>query len=345
MPTYSILEGATWDGRPIEPVGAGYNRQLLTDMLRVRYGFRGIVVTDWAITWDCPERCRAGAPPGQRPSFADIGMPWGVENLSMRDRFAKAVQAGVDQFGGTERADLLVEAVRVGQLTVARLDSSVERILTQKFALGLFEHPYVNPDSAARLVGSNAFQAAALDAQRRALVLLENKGGILPLRSSRPLRVYLRGVSADAATHEGWTVVTDPLKADVAIMRLSAPFERLHPQYLFGTFLHEGSLAFKDGDPEYETFKRVSAVVPTIVTVYLDRPAILTPLKDKARALIANFGVSDAALIDVLVGRARPEGKLPFELPSSMEAVQAQRSDVPHDSARPLYPFGFGRSY
>jgi beta-glucosidase len=77
----------------------------------------------------------------------------------------------------------------------------------------------------------------------------------------------------------------------------------------------------------------------------LDRPAILTPLKDKARALIANFGVSDAPLIDVLVGRGRPEGKLPFELPSSMEAVQAQRSDLPHDSARPLYPFGFGRSY
>ena len=76
MPTYSILEGATWDGRPIEPVGAGYNRQLLTEMLRGRYGFRGIVVTDWAITWDCAERCRAGAPAGQRPSFADIGMPW-----------------------------------------------------------------------------------------------------------------------------------------------------------------------------------------------------------------------------------------------------------------------------
>jgi beta-glucosidase len=109
--------------------------------------------------------------------------------------------------------------------------------------------------------------------------------------------------------------------------------------------LHEGSLAFKDGEPDFDTFKRVSAVVPTIVTVYLDRPAILTPLKDKARALIANFGVSDAALIDVLIGRARPEGKLPFELPSSMEAVAAQRSDVPHDSPRPLYPFGFGRSY
>src|SRR6267142_2815744 len=168
---------------------------------------------------------------------------------------------------------------------------------------------------------------------------------LLPLKSGRALRVYLLGISSDAATHEGWTVVADPLKADVAIMRLTAPFERLHPQYVFGQFFHEGSLAFKDGDPDFEAFKRVSAVVPTIVTVYLDRPAILTPLQGKARALIANFGVSDAALIDVLTGRARPQGKLPFELPSSMKAVAAQRSDVPHDSPRPLYPFGFGRSY
>jgi len=345
MPTYSVLEHATWDGKAVEQVGAGFNRQLLTDMLRRHYGFQGVIVTDWAITWDCPDRCKNGAPPGERPTFADVGMPWGVEDLTMRDRFIKAVQAGVDEFGGTQRADLLVEAIRAGQLTVARLDSSVVRILTQKFAQGLFEHPFVNPDSAARLVGNSAFLAAGVDAQRRALVLLENKGNLLPLRSSRPLRVYLRGVSADAATREGWTIVTDPTRADVAIVRLSTPFERLHPQYVFGQFFHEGSLAFKDGDPDYEAFKQASAAVPTIVTVYLERPAILTPLKDRASALIGNFGVSDAALLDVLTGRAKPEGRLPFELPSSMEAVQAQRSDVPHDSARPLYPFGFGRSY
>jgi beta-glucosidase len=345
MPTYSILEGATWGGRPIEAVGAGYNRQLLTDMLRGRYGFRGIVVTDWAVTWDCNERCKNGAPAGQRPSFADLGMPWGVEELSMRARFVKAVKAGVDQFGGTERADMLVEAVRAGELTEAELDTSVVRVLTQKFALGLFENPYVNVDTAKQIVGSAAFQAVALNAQRRALVLLENKGALLPLRAQRPLRVYVHGVSPDAAAREGWTVVRDPAQAEVAIMRLNAPFEQLHPQWVFGQFLHEGSLAFKNGDADFEAFKRVSAAVPTIVTVFLDRPAILTPIRNGARAVIANFGVSDAALFDVLTGRARPQGKLPFELPSSMDAVAAQRPDLPHDSAKPLYPVGFGRSY
>jgi beta-glucosidase len=348
MPTYSILEGATWDGKPIEAVGAGFNHQLLTDLLRRRYRFHGIVLTDWAVTNDCEDRCRGGAPAGQRPSFADLGMPWGVEDRSMRARFVQAVKAGVDQFGGTERADMLIDAVRAGELTEARLDSSVQRILTGKFALGVFENPYVEPSEAARRVGTDAFRSEALNAQRRALVLLENQGGILPLRAkanNTTLRVYLRGISPEVATQRGWTVVTDPKQADVAIVRLAAPFETLHPQYVFGAMQHEGNLAFRDGEPEYEAFKQVSSVVPTVVTVYLDRPAILAPLKERARAVIANFGVSDVALLDVLVGRAKPEGKLPFELPSSMDAVLAQKSDVPHDSPRPLYPLGFGRRY
>ena len=348
MPTYSILEGATWDGKPIEAVGAGFNHQLLTELLRGRYRFRGIVLTDWAVTNDCEDRCRGGAPAGQRPSFADLGMPWGVEDRSMRARFVQAVKAGVDQFGGTERADMLIDAVRAGELTEARLDSSVQRILTGKFALGLFENPYVEPSEAARRVGTDAFRSEALNAQRRALVLLENQGGILPLRAkanNTALRVYLRGISPEVATQRGWTVVTDPKQADVAIVRLAAPFETLHPQYVFGAMQHEGNLAFRDGEPEYEAFKQVSSVVPTVVIVYLDRPAILAPLKERARAVIANFGVSDVALLDVLVGRGKPEGKLPFELPSSMDAVLAQKSDVPHDSPRPLYPLGFGRRY
>lgn len=348
MPTYSILEGATWKGRPIEQVGAGYNHQLLTEILRGEYGFRGIVLTDWAITNDCSDKCRAGAPAGERPTFASVAMPWGVEDLPMRARFVKAVQAGVDQFGGTERADMLIEAVRAGELAESRLDSSVVRILANKFASGIFENPYVDPAAAARLVGSDAFRAMGLDAQRRSLVLLENKGALLPLRApaGKPaLRVYLHGIAPAAATAEGWTVVDEPKDADVAIVRLAAPHETLHPGYVFGAMQHEGSLAFRDGDPDYEAFKRVSSVVPTVATVYLDRPAILTPIRDRARGLLGNFGVSDAALLDVLAGKAKPEGKLPFELPSSMAAVAAQRSDVAHDSARPLYRFGFGRSY
>ncbi|HJQ19226.1 MAG TPA: glycoside hydrolase family 3 N-terminal domain-containing protein [Gemmatimonadaceae bacterium] len=343
MPTYSILQGATWDGKPLEPVGAGFNRQMLTDMLRGHYGFRGIVLTDWAITNDCTERCRNGAPAGQRPSFNDVGMPWGVEDVPMRARFVKAVQAGVDQFGGTERADLLVDAVRAGELTEARLDTSVVRVLTEKFQLGLFENPYADTAAATRTVGSDAFRAAGLDAQRRSLVLLENKGKLLPLTPAR--RVYLHGVDPAAAVRAGFTVVRDPAQANVAIVRLAAPFQRLHPGYVFGMFFHEGSLAFSDSNPDYAEFLRVSAKVPTVAVVYLDRAAVLTPVKQHARALIASFGASDDALLDVLTGKARPQGKLPFDIPASMQQVMTQRSDLAHDIRKPLYPYGFGLTY
>jgi len=344
MPTYSILEGATFGGRPIEQVGAGYNRQLLTDVLRNRYGFQGIILTDWSITNDCVGSCRDGFPAGERPTFAGLGMPWGVEDLPKVDRFAKAVNAGVDQFGGTEQANILVEAVQSHKIPESRINESAKRIAIQKFRQGLFENPYVDTAEAGRVVGNATFQAEANAAQRRSLVLLENKNGRLPL-SARGKRVFLHGIDSAVAVQHGFSVVTDLSKADVAIVRTDAPFQTLHPNYVFGAMWHEGDLGFRNGNAEFEEIKRITAAVPTILTIYLDRPAILTELKDRASALIANFGVSDAALLDVITGVARPEGKLPFELPSSMSEVEAQRSDLPHDTAHPLYRIGYGRRY
>ena len=85
--------------------------------------------------------------------------------------------------------------------------------------------------------------------------------------------------------------------------------------------------------------------VPTIVVLYLDRPAVIPEISGMAKALVAEYGASDTAVLDVLFGKASPEGKLPFELPSSMDAVRNQLTDVPYDSEEPLYRFGFGMSY
>jgi beta-glucosidase len=344
MPTYSILQGATLNGGPLEQVGAGFNKQLLTDLLRKRYGFQGIILTDWLITGDCSDLCRNGFPPGQRPSFSAVAMSWGVEDLPKVDRFAKAVNAGVDQFGGTEEAQFVVQAVVAGKITESRVNESAYRIVLQKFRQGLFENPYVDTAEAGRFVGNPKFQAEATAAQRRALVLLENKNGILPL-AARGKRVFLHGIDSATAARYGFTVVSDLSKAEIAIVRTNAPFQTLHPNYVFGAMQHEGDLGFRNGDAEFEEIKRITAAVPTILTVYLDRPAILTELRDRASALVGNFGVSDSALLDVLTGAARPEGRLPFELPSSMAEVEAQRSDLPHDTAHPLYTIGYGRSY
>src|SRR5258705_4364251 len=344
MPTYSILEGATVNGQRLEQVGAGFNRKLVSDLLRTRHGFDGLIRTDWAVTNDCAEICRNGFPAGQRPTFAGVAMPWGVEELSKVDRFSKAVNAGVDQFGGTEEAQFMVDAVRAGKISANRIDESVRRIAVLKFRQGLFENPYVDTELVTRTVGKPEFQAEATGAQRRSLVLLENKKNILPL-VARGKRVYLHHIDPEVAARYGFTVVPDVSSADIAIVRTDAPFQTLHPNYMFGSMQHEGNLDFQAGDKELEEINRIASAVPTIVTVYLDRPAILTSLKERASALLGNFGVSDAALLDVLTGVASPEGRLPFELPSSMQEVETQRSDVPHDTAHPLYPIGFGLHY
>jgi beta-glucosidase len=344
MPTYSILQGVRVEGKPLEQVGAGFNKQLLTDLLRRRYGFDGVVVTDWAVTNDCSELCRNGFPAGQRPTFSAIGMPWGVEDLAKADRFAKAVNAGVDQFGGTEEASFLIDAVHAGKISEQRIDESARRIAEQKFRLGLFENPYVDTAAAGRLVGSAAFQSEATAAQRRSLVLLENKNNLLPL-VARGRRVFLHNVDSTTATRYGFQVVSDLSQADLAIVRAAAPFQTLHPNYVFGAMQHEGDLGFAADNAELKEIDRIAAKVPTIVTVYLDRPAILGAIKDRASALIANFGVSDAALLDAITGVAQPEGMLPFELPSSMSEVEAQHSDLPHDTKHPLYRIGYGLRY
>ncbi|WP_345308742.1 glycoside hydrolase family 3 C-terminal domain-containing protein [Candidatus Villigracilis saccharophilus] len=81
------------------------------------------------------------------------------------------------------------------------------------------------------------------------------------------------------------------------------------------------------------------------MVLYLDRPAVIPEINQSARALLAEYGASDAAVLNIIFGKARPEGKLPFELPSSMDAVRNQKADVPYDSENPLYSFGFGLSY
>jgi beta-glucosidase len=344
MPTYSILQDEKLDGRPLEQVGAGFNRQLLTELLRGKYGFDGVILSDWGITSDCSGPCVDGFPPGQKPDFSNFGTPWGVETLSREERFIKGVNAGLDQFGGADDPHFLVDAVREGKLTESRLNESVYRILLQKFEQGLFENAYVDSGKAEVVVGSASFQREADDAQRRSSVLLENKKSILPLEPHGK-KVYLYNVDPKVAAQIGFVVVNTPENADVAIMRVVAPFQTLHPNYTFGSRQHEGKLSFAAGNPDYEAIKRASALVPTVVTIYLDRPAILTNIRDEVAGLVGNFGISDAALLEVLTGKSRPQGKLPFELPSSEEEVDHQAADVPHDTAHPLYRYGFGLSY
>jgi beta-glucosidase len=350
MPTYSVLQGAAIDGKPLEQVGAGFNRQLLRELLRGQYGFRGVVVSDWAITNDCAEACRNGTSAGIKPTPQDIGMPWGVEELSKPQRFAKAINAGVDQIGGTEQSDLIVEDVRNGSISEARVREAAGRILLQKFELGLFEQPYVDETRAALTAGNRDFILEGQAAQARAVVLLENKHGpstsqpLLPV-APKSKKVYLYGVTAKAAEALGFIVVMDPAQADLAIIRAPAPYESEHPNFFFGSRQHEGRLAFTEKDAAYAELLRVSSMVSTVFLTTLERPLILTNVRTHATALLGDFGIADEPLLALITGKLSPGGHLPFELPSSVEAIEQQKSDLPHDSKSPLFQFGFGLHY
>ena len=348
MPTYSILQGVELAGKPLEQVGAGFSPQLLSGLLRGQYAFDGVILSDWAITNDCNEACRNGASAGNKPTPQDIGMPWGVEELTKAQRFAKSINAGVDQIGGTELSNLIVEDVRNGSVSKARVRESAGRILLQKFQIGLFEQPYVDETKAAQIAGGKEFVAEGEAAQARTVVLLKNDTvsgkPLLPFAPSGR-KVYLYGIDPKSAESAGFTVVTDWSEADLALIRSPAPFGSEHPNFFFGSRQHEGRLSFTEKDAAYAELLRISPKIPTVFLTTLERPLILSNVRNQATALLGDFGISDEPLLALLTGRLSPHGRLPFELPSSVETVIQQKSDLPHDSQSPLFPFGFGLDY
>jgi beta-glucosidase len=319
-------------GRPVgtdlEEVGFGYNREVVTGLLRGRFGFDGVVCTDWALVSDLT------MPDGSTWE----AKAWGVEDLDAADRLEKIVEAGCDQLGGEALPELLVELVRSGRIPETRLDESARRILRDKFRLGLFDDPYVDPAAAERICGSAEFRAAGAEAQRRALTLLTNDG-TLPL-AGRP-KLYVDGLPVEVADEYG-DVVGRPEDADVAVVFRTAPFEPRKDSFIESLF-HAGSLDFPAD--ERERLLALAATVPTVLVVHLDRPAILTGLTGACAAVVGSFGAAPEAILDLVVGRFAPGGKLPFELPSSMDAVRRQLPDVPCDSEQPLFPLGHGLTF
>lgn len=336
MPTYSILQGAKVEGTPVDQVGAGFSKALVTDLLRKRYRFRGVVLSDSAIVDDCTGTCLGEKGPVWPPIIA---MPWGVEDLTRPQRAAKALNAGVDQILGLGEPSVIVEGVDKGLVAQDRIDAAAERVLEQKFALGLFENPYVDTSAAKRIVGAPAFRAAGLEAQRRSFVLLDSKSAWRPLGAG--IKVFLSGVSTDEAKRRGLEVTTNLDEASLAIIRVNTPYQIKFPNYFISRFQRQGDLDFKAGAPATELISRAAAKVPVILDVNLERPAILTDVRDKASVLLVDFGASDEALFDVLMSPSAPKGRLPFELPSSMDAVRSQQSGAPHDSRNPLFPSGY----
>lgn len=318
MPYYGMPMGTEY-----EEVGFGFNKGVLTGLLRERFGFDGIVCTDWGLITDQPI---------MGTDFA--ARAWGVEHLTPAERMIKVLDAGADQFGGEHEPSLLIELVESGRVSEERLDVSARRLLREKFELGLFENPYVDAEAADGVVGSPAHRAAGAEAQRASITVLSNAGA-LPF--ARGVKLYVEGIAPDVAAAYG-DVVATPAEADIAILRLQAPYEVR--ESMFENFFHAGSLDFPAEVVAHVA--EVAASASTVVDVFLDRPAILAPIVDAAAAVVANWGASADALLDVLSGAVPARGRLPFDVPRSMAAVEASRPDVPFDTEDPLFRFGHG---
>ena len=250
MPHYTISVGyetpdgertndpAATDGTAETGRANSYNRTIVHDMLRESYGYDGVVCTDWGITAD-PD-----------PEIGSFGQRcYGVEDLTVAQRHALAIDNGVDQFGGNSEAAPVIEAFRIiaerdgEEAARARFEASATRLLRTFFRAGLFENPYLDPAVSTAVVGSKPFADAAPAAQRDSPVLLKNGSDgapVLPLGDD-VARVHVptrhvdagvgfmrfpkpaRDIDPYVAASSSYERTEDPAEADAAVVLIESP--------------------------------------------------------------------------------------------------------------------------
>lgn len=234
MPYYTISYGIDPSG---ENVANGYSRYIITDLLREKYGFDGVVCTDWTITAD-------------NPSVETMnGKPWGVEHLSVDERHFQAIYAGCDQFGGNDDKQPILAAYqlwcqRFGKESAEqRFRASAQRLLLNFFRVGVFENPYVDPNYTAQVVGCKEFVEEGYDAQLKSIVMLKNHQQVMPIKKGAkvyfPKRYYPASIGFFSRhqpniAHYDWQIDTalikqyyqltdDPDEADFALLYIFSP--------------------------------------------------------------------------------------------------------------------------
>ena len=234
MPYYTISYDQ--DKKYGENVGNGFSKYIVTDLLRNRFGYEGVVCTDWLIT-------------GNEGPTPDVfaGKSWGVEKLSVAERHYKVLMAGVDQFGGNNDINPVLEAYQMGikehgeAFMRKRFEQSAVRLLLNIFRVGLFENSYLDPAETKAIVGKPEFMKAGYDAQLKSIVMIKNQNKTLPIAKGKtvyiPKRVTPAGInffgqpSPEKIEYpvnlelikKYYTVTDDASKADFAIVFIKSP--------------------------------------------------------------------------------------------------------------------------
>lgn len=234
MPYYTISYNQATDGTNY---GNNFSKYIITDLLREKYGYEGVVCTDWLVTTD----------EGKRPGDFK-GKPWGVEDKTEVERHYTSLMAGVDQFGGNSDMAPLLEAyqIGVGQQGEAfmrkRMEQSAVRLLRNIFRVGLFENPYLDPQESARIVGNPEFMQAGYEAQLKSIVMLKNKNKVLPVKEKKTVYIPKSYVPVTEDWYHHWSEATldypvdrelvkkyyqvteNPEEADFAIVFVTSPY-------------------------------------------------------------------------------------------------------------------------
>jgi beta-glucosidase len=337
MPYYSAPKD-----KSMEAVGFSYNKAIIQDLLRKKMGFKGIINSD--------------------TGPIDM-MPWGVETLTINERYKKALDAGVDIFSGGADPALLLETVKKGMVTEARINESIAKLLKEKFDLGLFENPYVDVENATKTVGNAEFQKKADIALRKSIVLLRNDEKLLPISKKANgdrTKVYFetykesssRGQAQTSAINVNKPTIQNPNiefvstkeEADVVLLWLIPSGGGL-----FSSAGNAIELSLSKNKIDVAHVNEILNAKPTILAINFTNPWVIDEIdKGKAKTILATFGTTQDALLDIVNGAFKPTGKMPFTTPISEKAAQENKSDVPgylEPKGYGLFMFGDGISY
>jgi len=342
-----MVSYSSWNG-----IKMSANKHLLTDVLKGELGFQGFLVSDWAA----------------------------IDQISndYKNDIETSINAGLDMFmipngpgqknNYVQFINLTKELVAEKRIPTERIDDAARRILRIKFALGLFEHPFADPDLTA-LVGSSEHRQVARECVRQSLVLLKNERQTLPLSPKlKHLAVAGRAAADLGIQCGGWTIDWQGRSGEVtkggttilaALRQTAAPGVDI-------TFSPDGSgvkgadaVIVVIGEKPYAEMKgdrkdlRLDAEdlavlerareggVPVVTVLISGRPLVLGRALDASDAFVAAWlpGTEGQGIADVLFGVFKPTGKLPRAWPRSNEQLASSAQGAP------LFPFGFGLTF
>lgn len=335
MPYYSLPSGTEF-----EEVGYAFNRGVIDNVLREQLGFKGIVNTDTGPLEN---------------------MVWGVENLTLHERYKKALEAGSNLFSGVSDPADLLEVIDNGMVDMSLIDNSVLLLLEEKFRLGLFENPYVDPEAAEQVVNNAQFRGKAGIALRKSIVLLRNEDDMLPAKAQT--KVYFESLQRSRfqeAEAEQKNIYMDnngdyevefvktPEESDIVILWLIPSGNAL-----FGSQGLPVSLSLSQNNMDVEYINNVTAEKLTILAINYSSPWVINEIyqddiSDNIYGVLATFGTTHEALLDIITGKFNPSARMPFSTPVSDEAVEKQLEDVPgylEPAGYALFNFDEGISY